>query len=56
MVRRVLDSLLESRVVADITLAGPEQHELATDAGLVSLLEQGSVGWRAPEASPSTSA
>ncbi len=56
MVRRVLDALLQSRVVSNITLAGPEQHELATDSGLVSLLEQGSVGWRAPEASPSTSA
>lgn len=56
MVRRVLDSLMESRVVSDITLAGPEADELATDKGLSSLVESGRVGWRAPEASPSTSA
>lgn len=56
MVRRVLDALLASRVVSDITLAGPEADELATDAGLTGLVDAGRVGWRPPEASPSTSA
>lgn len=56
MVRRVLDALLDSRVVSDITLAGPQADELATDAGLTELVDSGRIGWRAPEASPSTSA
>ena len=56
MVRRVLDSLLASRVVSGITLAGPEKDELATDSGITGLVESGQVQWRAPEKSPSTSA
>lgn len=56
MVRRVIDSLLASKVVSAITLAGPEAVELATDHGLSSLVEEGRIQWRAPEASPSTSA
>ena len=56
MVRRVLDALQASRVVSDITMAGPQADELATDAGLSALVAEGKVNWRAPEASPSTSA
>ncbi len=56
MVRRVLEALRESRVVDNILLAGPEASELATDAHLSSWVDSGEIGWRAPEASPSTSA
>jgi CTP:molybdopterin cytidylyltransferase MocA len=56
MVRRVLDALMASRVVSDITLSGPEAQELATDVGVSKLVDEGAVKWRAPEASPSTSA
>ncbi len=56
MVRRVLDSLMDSKVVTAITMSGPEAHELATDAGITALVEAGKVGWRAPASSPSTSA
>ncbi len=56
MVRRVLDSLRASKVVAGITLAGPQADELATDEGLSALVDSGEVQWRAPESSPSTSA
>ena len=56
MVRRVLDSLMASKVVSKITLAGPQEDELATDAGLSKLVEEGAIFWRAPESSPSTSA
>ena len=56
MVRRVLEALRESRVVDNILLAGPEASELATDAHLSSWVDSGEIGWRTPEASPSTSA
>jgi CTP:molybdopterin cytidylyltransferase MocA len=56
MVRKVLDALMASRVVSDITLSGPEADELASDAGLSTLVKEGRVKWRAPEVSPSTSA
>ena len=56
MVRRVLDSLMASKVVSDIALSGPEAEQLATDAGLSALVNEGTVAWTAPEASPSTSA
>ncbi len=56
MVRRVLDALRGSKVVEGITLAGPEADELATDATLSAMVEAGEFNWRAPDASPSTSA
>ncbi len=56
MVRRVLDALRESRVVHHILMAGPEAEEIATDAQLSAWIESGEIGWREPEASPSTSA
>ena len=51
MVRRVLDSLMSSRVVSDIVMAGPEAEELATDAGLSQLVSDGAVSWRPPASS-----
>ena len=56
MVRRVLDALRDSRVVASILMAGPEADEIATDAPLSAWIEAGEIDWREPEASPSTSA
>ncbi|MEE4661802.1 MAG: nucleotidyltransferase family protein [Halieaceae bacterium] len=56
MVRRVLDALQVSRVVDGITLAGPEADELATDEPLSTMVASGEISWRAPDASPSTSA
>jgi CTP:molybdopterin cytidylyltransferase MocA len=56
MVRRVLESLRESRVVDKILLSGPEASELASDATLSSWVDSGEVGWQSPEVSPSTSA
>ena len=56
MVRRVLDALRDSRVVNHIVMAGPEAEEIATDAQLSAWIESGEIGWREPEASPSTSA
>jgi CTP:molybdopterin cytidylyltransferase MocA len=56
MVRRVLESLRESRVVDNILLSGPEASELATDAPLSSWVDSGEVGWQSPEETPSTSA
>jgi CTP:molybdopterin cytidylyltransferase MocA len=56
MVRRVLNALRASRVVEKICLAGPEEGEVATDEPLSRWIEDGEIGWRAPEASPSTSA
>ena len=56
MVRRVLNALRASNVVAKITLAGPEAAALSTDGPLSGWLASGEVAWRAPAASPSTSA
>lgn len=56
MVRRVLNALRASRVVDKIVLAGPEVSEVAKDATLSQWVDSGEVGWREPEASPSTSA
>jgi CTP:molybdopterin cytidylyltransferase MocA len=56
MVRRVVNALRASRVVGDITLAGPEANELARDAPLQQWLEKRELHWRLPGPSPSTSA
>ena len=56
MVRRVLNALRSSRVVANILLAGPEASEVATDKPLSDWIEAGEIAWREPEDSPSTSA
>lgn len=56
MVRRVLNSLRESRVVSQIRLAGPEASEVATDAELQAWIDAGEIQWSEPGQSPSTSA
>jgi len=56
MVRRVLSALRQSRVVETVLLAGPEAAEVQTDEPLRNMIDRGEVNWRAPEASPSTSA
>ena len=56
MVRRVLQSLRESKVIDKVLLAGPEADQVATDAPLQQLIDSGEIAWRTPEASPSTSA
>ena len=56
MVRRVLNALQQSRAVSRIVLAGPEADEVAMDKPLSELVASDEISWRAPEASPSTSA
>ena len=56
MVRRVLNSLRESRVVRKIVMSGPEASEVAKDAPLAEWVENGEVIWAEPGISPSTSA
>src|SRR5210317_877251 len=56
MVRRVLNSLRQSRVVNRICLTGPEASEVATDAALQEWVHKGEINWSAPGDSPSTSA
>jgi CTP:molybdopterin cytidylyltransferase MocA len=56
MVRRVLNALQQSKAVFNIVLAGPEADEVAMDKPLSELIASEEISWRAPEASPSTSA
>lgn len=56
MVRRVLNSLLQSRAISKIELVGPEAEEVAMDKTISELAAGDEVSWRAPEASPSASA
>lgn len=56
MVRRVLTSLRDSKVVGRISLAGPEESAVATDAELKRWIDDGEIAWSAPGPSPSTSA
>jgi CTP:molybdopterin cytidylyltransferase MocA len=56
MVRRVLGALQQSKAVSKIVLAGPEADEVAMDKPLSELVASDEISWRAPEASPSTSA
>jgi CTP:molybdopterin cytidylyltransferase MocA len=56
MVRRVLASLAESRVVNRVLLAGPESAAVATDAPLQEMVDGDVIGWSEPASSPSTSA
>jgi CTP:molybdopterin cytidylyltransferase MocA len=56
MVRRVLGALQQSKAVFKIVLAGPEADEVAMDKQLSELVASDEIDWRAPEASPSTSA
>ena len=56
MVRRVLTSLRDSRVVGRISLAGPEATAVDTDSELRAWIDNGEIHWSEPGASPSTSA
>jgi len=56
MVRRVLNSLQNSRVVHRICMSGPEASEVATDPGLQDWVDRGEIAWSEPGISPSTSA
>lgn len=56
MVRRVLAALAAARGVAGVTLAGPSETDLRSDAPLAAAVDAGSIGWYPPEATPSTSA
>ena len=56
MVRRVLNSLRNSRVVRRIHLAGPEAAQVATDEQLQAWVDSSEVDWSEPGPSPSTSA
>ena len=56
MVRRVLTSLRDSRVVGRISLAGPEESAVSTDDELKRWIDAGEIHWSEPGASPSTSA
>jgi CTP:molybdopterin cytidylyltransferase MocA len=56
MVRRVLNSLRQSKVVHRICMAGPEASEVATDPALQKWVDDGEIYWSAPGVSPSTSA
>jgi CTP:molybdopterin cytidylyltransferase MocA len=56
MVRRVLNSLRQSRVVKRIRMTGPEASEVATDPALQKWIDDGEIDWTEPGISPSTSA
>lgn len=56
MVRRVLNSLRQSKVVNKICMAGPEASEVATDGELQRWVDDGEIRWNEPGISPSTSA
>jgi CTP:molybdopterin cytidylyltransferase MocA len=56
MVRRVLNSLRQARVVNKICMSGPEASEVATDAALQQWIDDGEIIWCEPGISPSTSA
>ena len=56
MVRRVLTSLRNSRVVGRINLAGPEATAVDTDSELRQWIDSGEIFWSEPGSSPSTSA
>jgi len=56
MVRRVLNSLRQARVVNKICMAGPEASEVATDEALQKWIDDGEISWSEPGISPSTSA
>ncbi len=56
MVHRVLTSLQQAKVVDNILLAGPHGDEIKDDAGLQEMISDNRITWRAPDASPSTSA
>jgi len=56
MVQRVLAALASARRVSGVTLAGPSAADLRSNKALADAVDQGSLGWCSPEATPSTSA
>ncbi len=56
MVYRVLRALRQSRIVDRMILAGPEQAALDSAPDLRTWINEGSLDWRPPGASPSSSA
>lgn len=56
MVRRVLAALRAAERVGDIRLAGPAEADLRSDPVLAAAVDEGTLGWLPPAASPSTSA
>jgi CTP:molybdopterin cytidylyltransferase MocA len=56
MVRRVLNSLRDSKVVNKIAMSGPEATEFGRDETLAKWIDAGEVIWNEPGISPSTSA
>ena len=56
MIRRVINALEGAASVSSIRLSGPAETCVKADAGVAGLIKEGRVDWRAPGASPSTSA
>ena len=56
MVNRVLRALRQSRIVDRMILAGPERAALDSAPDLLGWINEGSLDWQPPGASPSTSA
>ena len=56
MLHRVITALQTSSRVDAILLSGPEREQLAGDAGLESMLQDGRISWSQPHNSPSNSA
>jgi CTP:molybdopterin cytidylyltransferase MocA len=56
MVLRVLDALQQSQRVDHVFLSGPAESSVAAEPRLAERIAQGLLQWRAPRASPSTSA
>lgn len=56
MVRRVLAALQQAALVADVTLTGPQEQQLASDPELRGWIAAQGFGWFPPAASPSSSA
>lgn len=56
MLERVLNALRQAHSVAGVAIAGPSQEQLASNANISALLQQGAIDWHPPLATPSRSA
>ena len=56
MIQRVLDALGAAACIDSLYLSGPLKESLASQADLRARIDSGSVLWRAPQETPSTSA